>query len=508
MVATHPTMRRPTETRLRRAFADVLTAVLATSAGAMAVAGGVGCGGSTAGTEGGGTSNGGTSNGGVLGYTSMCDDIPGKSFLQGLRASPELDGAVSRSESAFVRQSQDNPGGNITPAIDEQGDAWQATEHERVGTLCASATDQAACLDKVKGYRVLPSTREACLAQFPGGGYSSNVCNASYILYTRGDEIGVARNTDEIRALAGTFDTLEEAMWVATNAGYERTCGPRIEGAVESRYRRTDDGGWELTLLEAPNCGKEQYTVVVHVDYAGNLTVVSKERLPEKPSCAMAGRRPEGLRLDSMLAQGADEDAIGRHFAAMATLEAASVTAFRRLHRQLAAFGAPRELLDRIRTAARDEIRHARATTALARKYGVTPAAPQISACNEAASLFTIALENAREGCVRETFGALVAHLQTSRAGDADVRATMAEIAGEETEHAALSWDIATWIEAQLGDDERAVLAKERRDAFVTLASELAAPVDPRVVLASGVPGGREAVRMLEALEPLMLAAA
>ena len=134
----------------------------------------------------------------------------------------------------------------------------------------------------------------------------------------------------------------------------------------------------------------------------------------------------------------------------MASLEAASVTAFRRLHRQLEAFGAPRELLARVRKAAKDEIRHARTTGALARKYGATPRAPRIAPTSESPSLFAVALENAREGCVRETYGALVAHLQTTRAADPEVRACMAVIADEETEHAALSWDVAAWLESRV----------------------------------------------------------
>ena len=191
----------------------------------------------------------------------------------------------------------------------------------------------------------------------------------------------------------------------------------------------------------------------------------------------------------------------------MATLEAASVTAFRRLHRQLAAYGAPRELLARIRTAARDEIRHARATTALARKYGVTPAAPHIDAEGAAPSLLAIAIENAREGCVRETYGALVAQRQMKRAEDDDVREVMIAIADEETEHAALSWDIAAWIGTQLAETDRARLVAERREAFTMLAIELTSGVDADVQKVSGVPNSREALRMLEGLGPMMLAA-
>ena len=491
-------MRRPTETRLRRAFADVLTGVMATTALA-----GVGCGGTTAGTSSGGSSGGGP----TPVFTTLCNG-PGhgpntRTFLAGLHATPELDGAVMRSESAFPRTSSPGQPGGVTGDPNAVADEWTATNGDAVGAMCAKASNPSACLAKVQGYRMLPPDRDACAAAYPSAGYLPATCAASYILYTRGDEIGVARTNEEIKALMGATDTLEEALWAANNAGYGESCSYGGK-SPDSQYRTTQDGGWDLVLVNT-TCGEELYKLTVHVDYAGKVTVVTKEDLGEKVQCSVAGRRPEGLRRDRLVARG---NAVGEHFAAMATLEAASVTAFRRLRRQLAAYGAPAELLGRIRKAARDEIRHARATTALAKKYGVTPSAPRIDSCDEAPSLFAIALENAREGCVRETYGALVAQLQTTRAADADVRATMTAIADEETEHAALSWDIAAWIEAQLGDHERMQLGAERQDAFTILARELSVQVDPRVQHASGVPAAHEAVRMLEELAPVMLAAA
>ena len=50
--------------------------------------------------------------------------------------------------------------------------------------------------------------------------------------------------------------------------------------------------------------------------------------------------------------------------------------------------------------------------------------------------LEAIAIENAVEGCVRESFGALLATWQAKTAGDARVRAAMKRIARDETRHA------------------------------------------------------------------------
>lgn len=515
-----------TETRLRRAFFDVLTALLATAATTTAA----GCGGgggdigssgasSSGGSSSSSSSSGGSSSGGSSGTTgefqTLCASgalVSNKTFLQGLQASPPVDGVVQRTESAFKLLSSppgSGSGGNVQNP-DDGDDGWVARDGETAGTLCAKATNQGLCQEKVKGYRVLPPTRAECNAQYgTGQGYDGNTCSATYYLYTRGDEVGVARTKEETKALIGSFDTFEEVMWAVNGAGYSLSCSSTRNGGVDSAFRRTADNGWDVKVLQYENCGTTTFAVTLHVDASGNITETSREDLNVKPSCAVAGRRPDGLCLDPiMLATEARKSSPGEHFAAMATLEAASVTAFRRLHRQLAAFGAPKELLARIRKAARDEIRHARATTKLAKKYGVTPETPRISAPATSPSLLTIALENAREGCVRETYGALVAHLQITRAEDADVRACMEAIAGEETEHAALSWDIAAWIDSELDETGRARVAAERRKAFFSLFEELACDVpNDQVRAIAGVPSRDEAVKMLKGLEPILLAA-
>ncbi len=487
--------------RLRRVFSEILVAACATTTAAGVA---VGCGG---GTDGGASSSsGGSSSGGdgpTPDFTSLCDVENVASLLAGLRASPEIDGAVMRTEHAFplLESAGGNEGGVVNP--DEPADGWKATSGETVGALCSKASNQAACLATVEGFRVLPPTREECTARFPVTPYTGMTCGVTYILYTRGDEIGVAVTDDETRALIGTFDTVHEAFWAASKAGYQRSCASN--GGERSTYR-TRAGGHDLTLLEYQNCGPELARVVVHVDAAGNVSVLSREVLPDKPPCAVAGRRPDGLCVDEITTRGG-ANAVGEHLAAMATLEAASVVAFRRLYRRLQELGAPRELLDRIRKAARDEIRHARAVGALARAYGVAPRAPRIERTTDAPTLLAIGLENAREGQVRETFGALVAHVQAARARDANVRAVMATIAEEETQHAELSWDIAEWIESRLGDEDRARLARVRREAFDGLARELGSGLGADVEDALGMPAPAEARRLLDALGPTLLAA-
>lgn len=187
------------------------------------------------------------------------------------------------------------------------------------------------------------------------------------------------------------------------------------------------------------------------------------------PGCAV-GRRPEGMSEIQVMC-----DDPGGYFAQIAQLEAASVTAFRVLRDELRALGAPKSLLRAAGRAARDEVRHARATAALARRFGGT-LSPATIARPARRSLETIALENAVEGCVRETYGALLATRQAQLARDPVVRSAMMRIARDETRHASLSWRVGRWLEARLEPAARRNVehAKERaaRELRLSLANE------------------------------------
>jgi hypothetical protein len=151
-----------------------------------------------------------------------------------------------------------------------------------------------------------------------------------------------------------------------------------------------------------------------------------------------------------------------------AHLEAASVEAFRRLRVDLAAYGAPRRLLRGCSRSAADERRHARLAGALARRRGAEP--PQVAiAPYVPRALEAIALENAVEGCVNETFGALLATWRASQSRDADVRHLSRRIAGDETRHAALSWGIHGWLMPRLTPAARRRITTARQRAIEAL---------------------------------------
>jgi hypothetical protein len=202
---------------------------------------------------------------------------------------------------------------------------------------------------------------------------------------------------------------------------------------------------------------------------ASNLTWTAFEpyRKPE-PYC---GRLPEGA-----VACGAREpgsQALPHHLAAMAELEAASIPAFDRLARELAAYGAPAKLVRRAYAAMRDEIRHERVMRALAIQHGVAPRAIAVTEL-PCRSLEAIARENAIEGCVREAYGALVATYQAERALP-QLRPIFRAIARDERRHASLAEDAHAWIVEQLGDSERGAVEEARAIARTELRASLAA---------------------------------
>jgi hypothetical protein len=131
------------------------------------------------------------------------------------------------------------------------------------------------------------------------------------------------------------------------------------------------------------------------------------------------------------------------------------------------------------RRSAADEVRHARLTATLARSYGDVVRAPHVTAPASSRGAFEIALENAAEGCVRETFGALIAWHQAAFARDPSVAAIMCGIAVDETRHAELSWTIAEWLEPQRSEGERRLLAAAREQAVQQLEREISADTLP-----------------------------
>lgn len=193
---------------------------------------------------------------------------------------------------------------------------------------------------------------------------------------------------------------------------------------------------------------------VVHVDLAHTIEL-------DGAGCPVDGRRPAGLEDPD---HGPARSRAGAWLAHAAWLEAASIYAFVHLARELEQHNAPAHLVRGALSAARDEVRHTTLMTALAARYGARPAAPVVAFPTQR-SLEAIATENATEGCVRETWGAVIALWQSRVSRDPLLRHSFAIIARDEARHAALAIAIDTWITPKLSADERARVTAARHAA-------------------------------------------
>jgi hypothetical protein len=174
----------------------------------------------------------------------------------------------------------------------------------------------------------------------------------------------------------------------------------------------------------------------------------------------------------------------------MAHLESASVHAFRRLAIELRKHDAPTRLVSAAHRAVADEVRHARIAGRIARAHGAIPTRVVIAPSQER-SLEAIVVENAEEGCVRETFGALLANWQARAAQSLPIRAAMRQVARDETRHAELAWAIDAWAGRRLGVAARRRVAEARRAASAALSGEVVEP-PPLLAQVAGVPSASQ----------------
>jgi hypothetical protein len=143
-------------------------------------------------------------------------------------------------------------------------------------------------------------------------------------------------------------------------------------------------------------------------------------------------------------------------------------------------------------------------TAALCRSYGGQTTPPRVARSQGLRSLKAVARENAVEGCVRETYGALVGLWQAQHAGDPKTRRAMNRIAADEVRHAELAWSVAAWAEPRLGQPARRRIDAARRQAFADLLQATEQHIPIAFVEVAGLPppvvANQLAARMGEAL--------
>ncbi len=226
------------------------------------------------------------------------------------------------------------------------------------------------------------------------------------------------------------------------------------------------------------------------------------------PSCGMPTPTPNpgngGRRTSYFAALGFGPAPRGRelgvHFARVACMEAGSVDAFRMLKDELVAHGAPRRLIRATERAIRDERRHVRQTAALARRFGEEPVSPRPLTPRTRRSFEEIVLENAVEGCVRETYSALECVWQAEVATDPVVRATMTRIARDEMRHLALSWAVHAWAIGRLDPAARARVRDAQGVEIAEMLEELARDPHESLQREGGLPRAAQSRALVTAI--------
>ncbi len=306
------------------------------------------------------------------------------------------------------------------------------------------------------------------------------------LIATRGDE--VLRLMDKVTLLQFLvpIDTADEAALLVQQSGFYIGC--TIEsggvktlptGVFEVRVR-TDCKPSELLLRVKPNGEIESASSSI------SMCPVAVGRLPGG-LCTQGTFEPGPQSLSSFLCESA-------------RLESASVPAFLILARDLSLLNAPEPLVEWALRAAGDEVKHAYSTRALAQEHGARPLNEIEVRVSPPKTLLELALENAVEGCVRETFGAAVAGYQAQTARDPQIAAAMRIIAQDETDHAALGHEIDEWVRPLLSEAERAQVEQARLQAIAALAQSLTQESAAPVHDLAGLPRPEVAVRMHESL--------
>ena len=270
---------------------------------------------------------------------------------------------------------------SVERRVTANGQTWP-DQGETAGTPCKTAKDEAACRATLARPTPPSSLWRPCGNCAP---------TDTALVVTRGDDVRVASSQAELIAMFGPVDTPAEAFVLVDASNHRPAC--------EGPWVRATAAGFEVKATTLVNdCPMQTADLVVAVARDGKVTVVEKHL--REPTGGCAGRRPPGLVAAAARAAGG---AVGRYFAALARLEAASVVAFEVLARELRAHGAPRRL-PAAAARARDEVAHAAAMGALRagsarRSSRRARAAAPCARCARSPS-------RTREGCVRETWRA------------------------------------------------------------------------------------------------------
>lgn len=221
-------------------------------------------------------------------------------------------------------------------------------------------------------------------------------------------------------------------------------------------------------------------------EYCGGIWNYGCHLLESEPSEVVCWQGCVGRLIDGAQPRF-DGEGLGGALANMAAHEGAAAFAFAELAREVEAHGLSSQLVNAAKRAAVEEVRHTQLVGTLAHARGGRFEV-RVNRRHEARSLEEIALENAVEGCVRETLGAMVGLYQSQHAHDARVREVMKIVSADELGHAAWSHALAETLESRLPLSARRRVRSAREESLQTAAKELATAVEARHVAALGFP--------------------
>lgn len=278
------------------------------------------------------------------------------------------------------------------------------------------------------------------------------------------------------------------------------------------------DGGWRLV----PSCGSYAWLpdggfinqladAGLFIDADGGACPRECAAVFDLVGCTIFPEMNELVCWDRYCAVGRlAEDVVMRsggrglasHFGAMASLEAAAVFAFEDLARELNAHRLPTPLVRQARRAADEERVHAQLVGTFAQRLGVGFETARDRE-PEPRSLEALALDNAVEGCARETLGAMVGLFQSAHAPDPAIRALLGRISEDELGHAAWSWALAAELERRLTPAAGRRVTEARDEALGTLAHALASANSAAERAALGLPDEERLDAMCAAVRAL-----
>jgi hypothetical protein len=233
----------------------------------------------------------------------------------------------------------------------------------------------------------------------------------------------------------------------ACGSGAEVTSPPDAAADASHTEASTDSGGVDAppeaqedaadgapdAAPDAPACVRRPF-LVGGATRAGDLRPRSDWAEPETD---------DALRLDP-----ATRRALAAAWLEDGRQEHASIAAFTRFTLMALAAAARPEHLAGAQRASIDEIAHARACFALARRYGGEPLGPgelRLDGALQPLTLTELAVLTVHEGCVGETLGVQIASAQLGVATDPWVVKVLRKIVRDETRHAELAWSFVRW---------------------------------------------------------------